>query len=288
MVYLDLIKKYLWIIKLSFVAIFAVELGMLVNTRIEAKVGAAPVVDLSGVDLNAGRGYVSISEYEQILKKNVFNSAYVYKPRTQDPTKIKMNDDFDLIGTVAWRQPYSLALIRARRANKIDVYRVGDLIQNEAEVTKIEPRRVTLLRGSKIEILEMPYEPVQLASLSNEDRIVVGDDGIAKSGDGHFVVDKSVIDTAFSNWGQMMRGARIMPHFEKGKITGFKVSRIRADSLYKKIGLENGDILHRINGIEFQGPEDAFKMMSELKESKNVTLDISRNGARKSMSYSIR
>ena len=79
-----------------------------------------------------------------------------------------------------------------------------------------------------------------------------------------------------------------MPHFDKGKITGFKVSRIRADSLYKKIGLVNGDILHRINGLEFKGPEDAFKMMSELKESKNVSLDISRKNARKTLTYSIR
>ena len=288
MVYLDFIKKYLWIIKLTFVAAFAVELAMLVNTRIEAKVGAAPVVDLSEVNLSSTGGYVSISEYEQILKKNVFNSAYVYKPRKSGgPNKI-VNDDYDLIGTVAWRQAYSLALIRAKRANKIDVYRVGDLIQNEAEVTSIEPRKVTLLRGSKIEVLEMPYEAARLANLNLEDRIEVGENGIAKSGDNHFVVDKSVIDTAFSNWGQMMRGARIMPHFDKGKITGFKVSRIRSDSLYKKIGLENGDILHRINGIEFQGPEDAFKMMSELKEAKNVSLDISRSGARKTLSYSIR
>jgi general secretion pathway protein C len=285
MFFLDVVKKYLWVIKLVFVAVFAIELALLVNTRIEAKVGAAPIIDLSDVNLSVAGGYVSISEYEQILKKNIFNSAYVYKPRVASGPNFKVNEDYDLIGTVAWRQPYSLAIIQAKRANKIDVYRVGDLIQDEAEVTLIEPRRVTLLRGSKIEILEMPYERIELASRSN---LEAGEGGIAKSGDDHFVVDKSVIDTAFSNWGQMMRGARIMPHFDKGKITGFKVSRIRADSLYKKIGLVNGDILHRINGLEFKGPEDAFKMMSELKESKNVSLDISRKSARKTLTYSIR
>lgn len=289
-VFAEYVKRYFFIVKLVFVAALAAELAVLVTNRIDSKIGGTPRLEVDNVKVKEGRGFVAIGEYEPILKKNVFNPNFVYvegmlSGRTN---KASVPDDYDLLGTVAWADPYAMAIIRARVANAVDVYRVGEMIQDEAEVVKIERKKVEIKRNNKIEVLELPEIEAPTAGISAFGDVTVGEDGIAKAGEDAFVVDKQVVDGAFENWGQMMRGARVVPHFEKGRIDGFKISRIKGDSLYKKIGLEDGDIIHRINGIEIKGPDDALRLMSELRDAKNVAIDVSRKGQRRSFSYSVR
>ncbi len=289
-IFAEYIKRYFWIVKLAFTALLAAEMAMLVTRGIDAKIGGTPRLETGEVKVKEGRGYVSIGEYEPILKKNVFNSAFVYVEGmlTGSSKAAKRADDYALIGTIAWNDVYGMAVIHAKLANQVDVYRIGDKVQDEAEVVKIERKRVEVKRGNKVEVLELPeIEAPQSMPLfaANAEEVA---EGISKAGEDNFTIDKRVVEDAFSNWGKMMRGARVTPHFEKGQIAGLKIARIKADSLYAKIGLEDGDILHRINGVEFKGPEDAMRLMSEIKDAKNIAVDITRKGQRRSLSYAVR
>ncbi len=285
---LEIVKKYFWIAKLVFVALLASQLAMLVNKRFEAKIGGAEIVDVGGVKVAKDKGYVSVSEFAPMLKKNIFNSSYVYVDGALKGAKFLAPEDFELIGTIAWNEEFSMAVIRARVANKNDVYRIGDEIEKGARIVKIEPKKVTIDRNGQTEVLELPEIRVASSRVSFAKNVEVGKDGIKEIGEGQFLVSQDLFRDAFSNPAKIMRGAAVVPFFEKGGIAGFRLKKVRKNSIYGKLGLQKGDVLRRINGIEIKGIDDIMQVMASMREAKRFSLDLARDGKRTSLSYEVR
>ena len=79
-----------------------------------------------------------------------------------------------------------------------------------------------------------------------------------------------------------------MPNFENGKSNGFKLVAIRPGSFYSKIGIQNGDVVQRINGHEMNSPDKALEIYSKLKDAQTITVDLNRGGKQTTLSYQIR
>jgi general secretion pathway protein C len=88
------------------------------------------------------------------------------------------------------------------------------------------------------------------------------------------------VDKALANLNDLAMQARIMLSFKDGRAQGFTVSAIRPDSLYTRIGVENGDVISRINGYEINSPESALEIYSKLKEAQRVEVELIRNDRR--------
>ena len=56
------------------------------------------------------------------------------------------------------------------------------------------------------------------------------------------------------------------------------LSEEQPNSLYSAIGVENGDVIQRINGYEMNSPDKALEVYQKLRESPHITLEIERNG----------
>ena len=69
-----------------------------------------------------------------------------------------------------------------------------------------------------------------------------------------------------------------MPSFKNGAANGFKLFSIQPGSLYASIGIENGDVIQRVNGYELNSPEKALELYQKLKESGHVTIELERGG----------
>lgn len=80
---------------------------------------------------------------------------------------------------------------------------------------------------------------------------------------------------------------RIVPAFEGGKTIGFKLFSIAPGSLYARMGLQNGDIVTRINGHELTSPEKGLEIYAKLKDAKRVTVELKRRGAPATLTYSL-
>jgi type II secretory pathway component PulC len=65
-------------------------------------------------------------------------------------------------------------------------------------------------------------------------------------------------------------GARILPKYDGGKMTGIELNQIKSDSLFEKVGLKNGDVINSINGVRIDNPSaqrellEAFTSANEL------------------------
>jgi general secretion pathway protein C len=112
-------------------------------------------------------------------------------------------------------------------------------------------------------------------------------DGVRKLTDNRYEIDKTLIDSSLSNLNSLATQARLVPSFKNGVANGFKLFQIQPGSLYSSIGIENGDVITRINGYEINSPDKALEIYSKLRESSHVTLELDRGGQNIKKDYSI-
>ena len=96
------------------------------------------------------------------------------------------------------------------------------------------------------------------------------------------------VDQLRSNMSSLMTQIRVVPNFTDGQPDGFKVFAIRPGSIFARIGLQNGDVIKRINGLEIQGPEQAFAAYQQLAAETNIQIDLVRRSENKTLTYEIR
>jgi len=103
-------------------------------------------------------------------------------------------------------------------------------------------------------------------------------EGVRMVAANRYEIDKSVIDQTLGNLNVLATQARIVPSFKNGVANGFKLFSIQPSSLYAAIGVENGDVIQRVNGYEINSPEKALELYQRLRESQHVTLELERAG----------
>ena len=170
--------------------------------------------------------------------------------------------------------------------------RVGE----QAVVKRIEPERVYIFNTSesRIEYLALNEPPAPAGERPVVAKAEVTEkaddgaaDGIVKTGDNQFGVPRSTVDNALNNLSKLATDARVVPAFEGGKPVGFKLFSIKPGSLYSKIGLQNGDVISKINGYEMSSPEKGLEVYQKLKDSSSVTVDVKRRGKPMTLDYTI-
>ena len=85
-----------------------------------------------------------------------------------------------------------------------------------------------------------------------------------------------------------MTQARAIPYMNEGKVDGFRMDFIMKGSFFEKIGLQAGDVLQRINGVELRDPSMALGLFQQLRNERTVAVDVLRNSQRTTLTYDIR
>lgn len=113
-------------------------------------------------------------------------------------------------------------------------------------------------------------------------------EGVRKLDANRYEIDKQVIEGALTNLNTLATQARLVPSFKNGVANGFKLFQIQPGSLYSAIGIENGDVITRINGYEVNSPDKALEVYQKLRESPHVTIELERNGQPVKKDYNIK
>jgi len=103
-------------------------------------------------------------------------------------------------------------------------------------------------------------------------------DTIERVDDTHVKMPRKTAEHFIQNPMAAAKGARIVPAMKNGKPDGLKLYAIRPSSVYAKIGLNNGDTVHSINGVDVSTPDKMLDAYMNLKDAKEFTLDITRRG----------
>jgi general secretion pathway protein C len=86
----------------------------------------------------------------------------------------------------------------------------------------------------------------------------------------------------------MMTDARLKPNIMNGKEEGFVLSEVKSGGIYQSLGLQDGDVLLRINDYDISNPEKALQAFTALKGMERVQVDLMRGGSRLTMTYQIK
>ncbi len=204
-----------------------------------------------------------------------------------------------LLGTlIAGAPEWSIASIQDVNTQKTQTYMIGDKVQN-AEVLEIERTRVIINNGGRREFIDntagdgaapiAAYTPPTPAPSNTAAPPSSGlGNGIRSTNENEYEVPRAEIDRTLSNLNDVAMQARIVPAFKDGVAQGFKLFSIRPDSLYTKIGVQNGDVIKRINGYDLNSPEKALEIYSKLKEASRIEIELERNGSNVRKTYNIR
>jgi general secretion pathway protein C len=302
-----MIKKYFWTVNLVFLAIGAWLLANMTNVVVAHKLRPFPSLSKQTSRKKRKRHKKRQIEDNQVITiRNFFNSALAATkepveegPEICDPGLLEGNGvesslRASLVGTIVADDPkWSMAIITDLAASETDAYRVDQTVMEEAQVVAILSRKVVFNHNGMLEYLELQeraepksHRPGRRTRRRKSSRPKVGK-GIKKVGKDKWAIDREEIDKTLSNLNSIATQARIVPSFKNGKARGFKIFAIRPNSLYRKLGIQNGDIIHKINGFAINSPDKALEIYQKLKNARSIDIELTRRGRSKKLNYRI-
>jgi general secretion pathway protein C len=298
-------RKYFWTVNLVFILLVALLAARTVNLFVESAIAPVPSGTATRAPTQPRRGAESalaMLDMNQLSRLTGIKipepEVAVREPETPqvDPNAapVKSGLRVKLLGTlVAANADWSFASIQDMVTQRSQTYMVGNSLQG-ATVEGIERERVIILNNGRREFIDgqpgdgafvPPSPPVAQANTAPPPN---NGSGIRAVSDNEYEVPRAEIDKTLNNLNDVAMQARIVPAFKDGQAVGFKLFSIRPDSIYSKIGVQNGDVIRRINGFDLNSPEKALEVYSKMKDASRIEIEIERNGAPIRKSYNVR
>lgn len=279
-------KRYLTILNLL-LATVAVFLGVqlfykVVTARLTYPVATErPRARIAPVKTDAVQ---PLTAYAAIAERDLFKLGKAEPPpvETVDIESLQQTElSLKLWGTVAGTGGRSYAVIEDTKKREQNLYHEGDTLQ-DATLKMILREKVILSVQGRDEILEMEK---LISSAAPAGRPTAGTPAPTRAR--NITLKRDQIQSAVSDLNALMSQVRIRPHFSDGQPDGIALSNIRATSIFRKMGLRNGDVLMAVNEQEIRSVDDALNFYNNLKASPNVSLKIKRRGRENTINYTI-
>ena len=223
-----------------------------------------------------------LSDYRAVMDRNLFKTKTGTGGRPQKldiesltPTELKLK----LLGTVTGNEKEAYAVIEDTDVRRQNLYKVGDTIQN-ATLKIILREKVVLNVNGKDEILGIEKVREEGKTGRSPERKIA-------STSRNITIKRSQIDTALQDVNTLMKQVRIQPHFQNGKPDGLRLTGVRPNSIFYKMGLKSGDIIMGVDGKNIESVDDALKFYQSLQSASRVQLQLKRRGRPKTIEYNI-
>lgn len=107
------------------------------------------------------------------------------------------------------------------------------------------------------------------------------------TGHRHYVVDRAALHVITSHEHELAQSAQFVPDCGMAGCNGFRVSGIKPLSVWKAMGLRNGDVIERIDGIALDTPDKAKAAIHSAEKRRVVRIDVARGGRTIRMTYTL-
>jgi general secretion pathway protein C len=227
------------------------------------------------------------SAYRPILQRNLFKTQKAQETASQQ-AQINLDDmeetrlQLKLWGTVTGNAQQSYAVIEDTQKREQNLYRVGDSVQ-DATVKAILRAKVVLTVNGQDEVLAMEDMQEGASSRSIASRSSIPPPASQPTRAQRVSLRRTMIDQAIQDVGQLATEIRIQP-----SEAGLSLSNIKPNSIFRRMGLRNGDVLKSVDGQQIRSVDDALRLYESLKNSDSVTVELERRGGNRTINYNIR
>jgi general secretion pathway protein C len=226
--------------------------------------------------------------------------AAVDKGAEEKPT-VNM-DDAELLATLIAKgdDRWSLATIRFKSNQMTRIVAMGSTL-DDAEIVKVEEKRVTFKKGSQTGYIELipgaakrpaapaqpppPGKPPAPSGNAWQDAL---NRGVRMLGPNKYEIDRSLVNEFIANANVASQDAAIFPHTRDGKADGYRLGRVRPGGIFARLGLRSGDVVNSINNISISSPDKLLNLYTQLPGANHMTIGITRYGKPESIDYSIK
>ena len=297
------LQRYSWAVDAMAVVIGAYLAARTVNTIAAAAIAPKPALVQQASATPQASGQPQRVELDADKVAKLFDVPLPKPPQPGEekaqpqragwnPVPVRSSLHGSLVGTaIAEPRQYSLCQISNPDLNETQVYTIGDKYQG-ARIYGIEKDRVLIDNSGVNEYIDnSAAAPPNLGVVPLPQPVGVaqggGGEGVKQLSENQYVVARSEINNALTNLSDLATKARIVPSFKNGVANGFKLFSIVPDSLYAKIGVQNGDVIRRINGYEMNSPDKALEIYQKLRDASRIEIELERRGEALRKSYSI-
>jgi general secretion pathway protein C len=322
---LTLLIKYRQVCLLGLVVLLGLACGNLVATLLGMRLGQGTLAPMAGVaPIRRASAADPAADLAFILQHNLFDAAarsttaLAFSLETGEAGQGgAVRGDLELLGTVV-AGSRSLALIRIGQELKtchlgeeIPGGKIEEIVRHQVGIRN-HNGSMTTLRMQEQAIRGARPEPSAGAartgtgSAADNSRAATGRrgsprneeppegaaqapvaGGVRAAGANRWVVERRTAEAARENIGEQLRTALLQPNLVDGKTDGFVVKRIRPGTLLAQMGLQPGDVIKRVNRMPLDSPEKALQIMQQLREARQLNVDLVRGGASLSFAYEI-
>jgi len=302
---LNFLHSYYKPICLTLLVLLGLSCGHLVDSILQLNLRPSTVaVKVPDSLAQKGASKPSGKDLDIILQNNLFyadgrsasaainlSGSSVTKGQTEPTTQ---RVDLKLVGTVV-ADGDSLALIEAQRELKL--YALGEEVPGGGTIEDISRNLVRIRNQNRSLTTLVLHEqgeaaPAPAATRRPEPKAAsrkTGDTAgtVREVGENSWVVSRSMVESVREDFSAQLRLAQLLPRQVDGKTNGFLIKKIYPRSILGKMGLKPGDVVMNVNNLALDSPEKALQIFQQLREARQVTVDIERNSQPLSFIYEV-
>ena len=306
-----LLKQYGWVVNLVFIALGAYFIAGAASAVVARAIRIVPSVDEVSASQNkapppprpkaslasiANRNLFGVKREDlspkPVDEQTVTDAAVDFNGKELKPCTVPAVVSATLVS--ADLPEWSLAILVSNSTHEPEVYSINNgnnQIGDDATLVDIRYREVVVRRRDHFELCStegnVPPPPAATPTATTEEG-TGGGEGVTKNSDTQFEIDGAFLASQLENMNELMTQARTVPSYQNGKANGYKLFSIKPNSLYQKIGLQNGDVIQKINGYEMSSPDKALEVYAKLKDAGSIQVDVKRRGRDMTMNYNVK
>lgn len=186
-----------------------------------------------------------------------------------------------LVGTIMMGKDNSLATIRQNEYSEADIYKAGDVVIGfpNALVHEVSRKRVVINNEGRKECLEIDPDPTARLGGNGGSGMMIGGTDKPISG-GSVTLESSWVEKELGEgFSKVLQAARFVPNTQPdGSMNGFKVFAIDPQTIMAKIGLQNDDVITKVNDVNMKQPDQGFALYQSLQDEREITIHVMRRG----------
>ena len=208
-----------------------------------------------------------------------------------EPSEVKFASEIGvlMIGSIVSQSSDNVILLKNKKNGSVKAHRVGFKLFNEYKIVQIKANFIMLeTLGSNKKFIKV-YKDGFSGAIFTKDKVEKKKVGFVDSyREEGFERDKTEIEMSAEyreklikeDLPKILMQASAEPVIKSGKIIGFMIDQIDENSIYAKSGLKNGDIVTSINDISLDDVTATIKLLHSLKNSKEISFELTRNGVK--------
>lgn len=177
---------------------------------------------------------------------------------------------FKLLGLLAEGDGRGSAIIEGKGLREATLFRQGDELPGVGQLHRIEMDHVVVNVGGVLESLGLEKADAVVPGVAAP-QVAAASAPVSQVQEVKALMERDPTS--------LTRHFLASPVMRDGQTVGYSIrSRGAYRSLFRELGLRNGDVITEVNGIPLDGPANAFKVYQSLLESNQVAAKLLRGG----------